>query len=47
MEDTARSIHQKTKKEILKFKDKDPISLIRKEKFRKDKAEKGFEAFFC
>ena len=34
------------KKELLKFKDEDPIELIKKEKVARDKPEKGVKVFF-
>ena len=38
--------YQNTKKELLKFKDEDPIELIKKEKVVRDKPEKGLKAFY-
>ena len=38
--------YQKTKQELLKFKELDPITLIRKEKVVKKKPEKGVQAFY-
>ena len=38
--------YQKTKQELLKFKDLDPIELIKKEKVVKKKPDKGLQAFY-
>ena len=38
--------YQNVKKELLKFKDEDPIELIKKDKIARDKPEKGIKAFF-
>ena len=38
--------NQKTKQELMKFKDLDPVELIKKEKKDKKKPEKGVKAFF-
>ena len=52
VEDTARSFkiagynYQNTKKELLKFKDEDPIQLIRKEKVCRNKPAKGVKVYF-
>ena len=52
VEDTAKSFkicgynYQKTKKELLKFKDEDPVSLVRKEKVHRGKPDKGLKAFY-
>ena len=52
VEDASRAFkisgynYQKTKQELMKFKDLDPVELIKKEKEDKKKPEKGVKAFF-
>ena len=52
VEDTAKSFkisgynYQNTKKELLKFKEEDPVQLIRKEKVSRNKPEKGVKVFY-
>ena len=52
VEDTARSFkicgynYQNTKQELLKFKDEDPVDLIRKVKVNRSKPVKGVKAFY-
>ena len=52
VEDTAKSFKicsynfQNTKKELLKFKDEDPVTLIRREKVQRGKPIKGVKAFY-
>ena len=52
MEDTARAFkisgycYQDTKKELLKFKELDPLNLIKKRKIVRSKPTKGVRAFF-
>ena len=38
--------YQNTKRELMKFKDVDPIALIRKDKVQRNKPDKGVKAFY-
>ena len=52
IEDAAKSFkisgynYQKTKQELRKFRDLDPVELIKKEKVVRKRPEKGVQAFF-